>query len=94
MTLAELYRELERHDWFFEMSDDPRVYSSGRENQNRLRTAAQFIEGGRDLMSAYSKHVFSGPAFGTAKAPKPPRPDELTGNQLVDALAKAQKGQS
>jgi len=94
MTLAELYRELERHDWFYAMSDDHRVYTARHDDERRLQREAATIEGGRDLMSAYSQHVFSGPAFGTPKAPKPPRPDELTGNQLVDALAKARKGQS
>jgi hypothetical protein len=93
MTLAELYRELERHDWFFEMSDDPRVYSQGREHWDRMQRDMMTVEGGPELVRAYTKHVFSGPAFGTPKAPKPAKPDELTGSQLADALAKATKGQ-
>jgi len=94
MTLAELYRELERHDWFYQMSDDPRVYHSGNDNERRLQYMAGAIPGGLDLMRSYSQHVFSGEAFGTPRHPKPAKPDELTGSQLADALAKATKGQS
>lgn len=75
MTLAELYRELERHDWFHEMSDDPRIYHAGQENWRRLEREAMSIEGGPELRQAYIKHVFSGPAFGSPKAPKPEKPE-------------------
>jgi len=94
MTLAELYRELEQHDWFYQMSDDPYVYSFGNDNERRLQYLANAIPGGTDLMRSYWKHVFSGEAFGTPKAPKPVNPDEVLGRTIADALAKAQKGQS
>jgi hypothetical protein len=71
MTLHELFRELERHDWFHQMSDDHRVFVSGQEDWRRLDAAAKSIEGGKELFQAYSKHVFSGEAFGTPKHPKP-----------------------
>jgi len=77
MTLAELYKELERHDWFHARSDDQSVYHRGREHQIDLLTAARKMVGGEELYSAYSKHVFSGPAFGTAKEPKPEMPVEV-----------------
>lgn len=78
MTLAELYRELERHDWHFAMSDDNRVYCAGRENGERLERAAMAIEGGPELRKAHIGHVFSGEPYGTAKAPKPEKPTETT----------------
>lgn len=77
MTLAELYRELSAHDWFYEMSDDPRVYQNGRDSWNRLLTNAHGVEGGDELMRNYSKHVYSGPAFGIPKHPKPEMPAEV-----------------
>jgi hypothetical protein len=74
MTIAELYRALERHDWFYAQSDDPGVYRQGRSNSITLLTAARNLIDGEKLYEAYSKHVFSGPAFGTPKHPKPPMP--------------------
>lgn len=81
MTLAELYRELERHDWFYAMSDDPRVYSAGRENLDRLEREAMSIEGGPELRQGFIKHIFSGEPWGTPKAPKPEMPGVLAENQ-------------
>lgn len=71
MTLSELYRELERHDWHYQMSDDRRVYSAGLENWRRLLHEAKKIEGGEKLLGQYSKHIFSGEAFGTPQELKP-----------------------
>lgn len=76
MTLLELYQQLEQHDWFHAMSDSHEVWQRGDANWNRLMTEAGKIEGGVDLMMAYSKHVFSGEAFGTTKQPKPEKPIE------------------
>lgn len=76
MNLAELFRELERHDWFHQMSDDPHVFTRGQEDWRRLEHAAKTIEGGEDLFKAYAKHAFSGPAFGTPQAPKPEMPKQ------------------
>ena len=75
MNLADLFRELERHDWFHAMSDDASVDRAGDANWNRLKSEADKIEGGPELMRAYSKHVFSGQSFGTPKAPKPECPN-------------------
>ncbi len=74
MTLAELYRELEAHDWYYEQSEDARVYRAGRENALRLELTAKTINGGLNLCKAFAKHVFSGPPYGTVKAPKPACP--------------------
>ena len=76
MTLAELYRELEGHDWFHAQSDDPRVYEEGQRNWIKMFFAARKIEGGEQLFRDYSKHVNSGPKFGTPQHPKPERPKE------------------
>lgn len=74
MTIAELYRGLEQHDWFHAMSDDPRVYQRGQEDWRRLQYAAEDL-GVPELFKEYSKHVFSGPTFGTPKHPKPAMPN-------------------
>lgn len=35
-TLEEYKNALNKHDWFYFMSDDPRVYESGSFNHNKL----------------------------------------------------------
>lgn len=74
MNLAELYTELERHDWFHAMSDSAEVHERGDANWNRLKSEADKIPGGLDLMTNYAKHVFSGEPFGTPKHLKPDKP--------------------
>lgn len=76
MTLTELYKELERHDWFHAMSDDQSVYNRGQRNWIKLYQESKTIDGGRQLFRDYSKHVCSGPAFDTVKEPKPEMPKE------------------
>ena len=75
MTIAELYKGLEQHDWFHAMSDSREVYSRGQSEWRRLQYAATEL-GVPELFTEYSRHVFSGPAFGTPKHPKPEMPKE------------------
>ena len=77
MTLRELYAELERHDWFYEMSDDQRVWNEGLRKELDLQRKCQQVEGGTALYAAFTAHHFSGPAWGTTKKPKPPLPEEV-----------------
>jgi hypothetical protein len=71
MTLRELYRELEAHDWYYMMSDDSRVYERGNETQRELKAASARIPGGLELFDAFQAFHGSGPAWGTPKKPKP-----------------------
>ena len=76
-TLAEFWDMLNAHDWYYNFSDDGRVWREGEKAQGRLRTIA--AAGGMAYMTmidAFSKHAFSGESWGTARAPKPERPTE------------------
>jgi hypothetical protein len=73
-TLNELYTDLESHDWFFNFSDDARVWKRGTAEHDRLTELAASIPGGTDLMTAYSTHIFS-VHEGRPDAPKPARPE-------------------
>lgn len=78
MNIVEFYKELERHDWYYCWSDDSGVYRRGEADWNRLEGIAK--AGGTSyvrLMTDFSKHMCSGPAWGTVKLPKPECP-ELT----------------
>lgn len=74
MTLTNLYDELDRHDWFYAMSDDHSVWTLGVADESRLNQLAKSIEGGEKLMDDFRRHKFSGPDFGTEKVGKPERP--------------------
>lgn len=74
MTLTELWDALEAHDWYYPMSDDPRVYNAGQAAKRRLEAQAAQVDGGVQLLARFSAHYFSGPSWGSAEQPKPPRP--------------------
>ncbi len=65
--LRELWDDLNRHDWFYSMSDDHSVWSAGVTASNRLSSCAASIDGGLELLSAFSRHIHYG-------QPKPLRP--------------------
>ncbi len=75
MTLAEFWDLLNRHDWFYPMSDDSRVYRKGENSLRVIKVAAE--RGGprfKKLFDDYQEHVFSGPAWNNDPKPRPPRP--------------------
>ena len=78
MTIAELYKELERHDWHYDMSDDHRVYCAGLDNWARIERESMNVEGGPELLRGFTKHIFSGEPWGSPKAPKPEMPTTET----------------
>jgi len=74
MTLPELYRELEEHDWFYGLRDDPKIFENGAANAARLVKAATAVKGGPKLLIAFQQHAFSGEPWSEEKKPKPERP--------------------
>jgi hypothetical protein len=74
MTLVELYDQLDRHDWFHQMSDDKSVWKRGAAESARLVTEAAKLKGGAALLVAFQQHHFSGPPWNTERKPKPERP--------------------
>jgi len=78
MSLRELYKALEAHDWYYAMSDDGSVYNKGHIAERQLRAAANLISGGQALFDAFALYQFSGPAWNRPQAPKPEMPAEVT----------------
>jgi hypothetical protein len=74
MNLAEFYNELERHDWFYQFSDDHGVWCAGERDCNRLKAIAETSPEHRKLMSDFAAYHYSGESFGKPQAPKPERP--------------------
>lgn len=62
----DLWDQLHAHDWYWPMTDDPRVSARGRGNEERLRKMS--VEAGAEsLFDAFR-------AWGWDKGPLPPRP--------------------
>lgn len=54
-TLTELYDELEKFDWMYQMSDSSQTFRNGLAKQDGLRYWAKQIEGGTDLLQRYEQ---------------------------------------
>lgn len=49
----EFQRQLEIHDWYYQMSDDPRVFCRGQQNEARLKAIAATSPQLQKLYSSY-----------------------------------------
>ena len=74
VSLTEYWDMLNCHDWYYDFSDDHRVWRAGQENMQKLRLLSQQSPEHGKLLSDFNKHYFSGDPWGTERAPKPPRP--------------------
>ena len=41
MDLVEYFKELQRHDWYYEYSDDHKGWEKGKNNLKRIQAVAQ-----------------------------------------------------
>ena len=73
-TLREYYGILNSHDWYYSFSDDYTVYRKGRDAQIKIEGMAEQSEEHKKLYSGFKNHYFSGPAWGSDKAPLPEVP--------------------
>ena len=71
MTPTEFFHKCEHFDWYFEWSDDFRVWSSGLLARNNLRDIAKNDPILRNIYTAWVEYSFSGFGFGNAQKPKP-----------------------
>lgn len=76
MTSAEYWDKLNAHDWYYDFSDDHRVWERGTKQEDDLRALANSVEDGKELYEAFHKYMFSGKSWGTERFPKPERPNE------------------
>ena len=74
MIAAEFYDKCAAHDWFYDLSDDQSVGMRGEcQRKNLVALANESVEF-LAIFNAWQAFMFSGPAFGTPKNPKPDRP--------------------
>jgi hypothetical protein len=74
MTLAEFYDRCAAFDWFYDYSDDHRVWQRGCAAHDVLRAESARDPAKREIYQAWRRHMFGGPEWGTQKAPCPERP--------------------
>jgi len=76
-TLSQYYDSLERHDWYYMMSDDHGVYTRGSANELILRRVAKSKGPSLERMfQQFHSHKFTGGPWGTTQTPLPERPTE------------------
>lgn len=71
VLLAEYWDRLQAHDWYFDKTDDHRVWKAGHANYSELVRLAGLSVEHYDLFAAFSIHHQGG-----GKSPLPGRPKE------------------
>ena len=71
MTPEAYLKKLQSHDWYYNYSDDNRVYNAGLAEERDLRAIARTDPELEQLFESYLAFVFSGPTFGIPKQPAP-----------------------
>lgn len=54
-TLADLYNRLNRHDWWYMMSDDHQAYTNGRNNETALQRLSSSDPVCRQMFSDFAQ---------------------------------------
>lgn len=75
ISLRDYWDSLNRHDWYYDYSDDHGVWKRGSSERSRLRALSMQSREHRDMFDKFHAHYFSGEGFGTSKQPKPERPE-------------------
>lgn len=58
--LKDFYRMLGYHDWYYEYSDDHRVWTKGRDAKDTLERIAKESPEHKKLYEEFAKYIFSG----------------------------------
>ena len=57
MNIEQFFNEASRHDWFYDYSDDHRVWTAGNENKNRLYELAKDNTTKEKIMSEFRAYT-------------------------------------
>jgi hypothetical protein len=79
-NIVEYFNWCQRFDWFYDWSDDFRVYSSGRSIQQDLIKQYEIYPYLRPIYEAWKQYNFSGKEFGTEKCLVPHIEDFIKGD--------------
>lgn len=74
VTLQEFYDLLDKHDWYYMMSDDNGVERKGSVAMVKLGRIAQQSPAHTELLAQFHQFHWTGKPWNTEQAPKPKRP--------------------
>lgn len=74
ISLSDYWDMLDKHDWYYEFSDDNRVWQAGRQSETSILELSKTSQEYSNLANAFYGHMFSGKAYGNEQQPKPARP--------------------
>lgn len=74
MTLQEFYDKCAAFDWYYEYSDDHRVWQRGCTAHDALRAEAASDPAKSEIYQAWHKHMFTGEPWKSERAPRPEKP--------------------
>jgi hypothetical protein len=67
MDLAAFDKELARHDWFFDYSDDHSVWRRGRDHLDLIHATAKLSPEHNELFAEYARAAFNNGLGGTTE---------------------------
>ena len=73
-STQEFYDRCATFDWYYDYSDDHRVWQRGCAVHDALRAEAASDPAKALIYHAWREYMFSGEEWGTEKAPQPARP--------------------
>lgn len=71
LSLSEYWEMLNNHDWYFDCSDDGKVFARGRASLAKLSDIARQSEEHKKMFDGFKAHKFSGKPWNTDQAAKP-----------------------
>ncbi len=69
--LHQFFHDCETFDWYYNYSDDQRVWTRGNREAASLKSRSNKNNSTLSIYNAWSEHMFSGPEYGTEKTPRP-----------------------
>lgn len=76
--LSQYFDDCEAFDWYYEFSDDHRVWKEGKTGHEELIDRSKTLgEDARAIYKAWHNHMFTGEAWSTDQAPKPVKSDYI-----------------
>lgn len=74
VTLQKYWDILNRHDWYWVMSDDMRSYNDGQKREAELKAIAETSIEHSIMYKGFSDYHWTGEPWNTVKTLKPGRP--------------------
>ncbi|CAM0016776.1 hypothetical protein MYOV011v1_p0279 [Vibrio phage 6E35.1a] len=69
--LHQFFHDCSKFDWYYNYSDDHRVWTRGERESKALQARSRANSVTTAIYEAWSKYMFTGPNYGNERAPKP-----------------------